>query len=250
MFAGGLFMRVQASTCNQFGAMGQGKYKGKVSGVVGISCRHMFMLANSIIDLIRAEQYVDNYGLHIDLMTRGHNRYQFVDLALLCTLQKYLVLLQLFGTYDINCQYMVNLRKRLADYGVVLEEIDGLQSTELPQIIAGVGKYHLSMHTKECRHKFSMHLLPGACMFDGEPMERIWAILNALALRTKEMSGGHRHDVLNEHFEDMNLRRLQVLGESLRSPYHHTADVHDSEGTPRQVCKRKQACQRDREVSC
>ncbi|EIW55155.1 uncharacterized protein TRAVEDRAFT_130935, partial [Trametes versicolor FP-101664 SS1] len=193
--------KIEASTCNQFGAMGQGKYKGKVSGVVGISCRHMFMLANSIIDLIRAEQY------------------QFVDLALLCTLQKYLILRVLFGTYDINCQYMINLRKRLADYGVVLAEIDGLESTVLPQIIAGVGKYHLSMHTKECRHKYSMHFLPGACMFDGEPMERIWAILNALALRTKEMSGGHRHDVLNEHFEDMNIRRLQILVKELLRKY-------------------------------
>lgn len=47
---------IQASTCNQFGAMGQGKYKGKVSGVVGISCRHMLMMPNGIIDLIRAEQ--------------------------------------------------------------------------------------------------------------------------------------------------------------------------------------------------
>lgn len=125
-----------------------------------------------------------------------------------------MILRVLFGTYDINCQYMINLRKRLEEYGVVLADIDGLESTVLPQIIAGVGKYHLSMHTKECRHKYSMHFLPGACMFDGEPMERIWAILNALALRTKEMSGGHRHDVLNEHFEDMNLRRLQMLGEA------------------------------------
>ncbi|KAJ2961021.1 hypothetical protein NUW54_g14406 [Trametes sanguinea] len=46
----------EATTCNQFGAMGYGKYKGQVSGIIGITCRHMFMLPGSIVDLLRAEQ--------------------------------------------------------------------------------------------------------------------------------------------------------------------------------------------------
>ena len=46
----------QTTTCHQFGAMGYGKYKGPVSGVVAITCRHSFMLPASIVDLTRAEQ--------------------------------------------------------------------------------------------------------------------------------------------------------------------------------------------------
>ncbi|KAI0359446.1 hypothetical protein OH77DRAFT_1501916 [Trametes cingulata] len=186
-----------AKECNQFGAMGQGKYKGKVSGIIGISCRHMFMLPHSIVDLVRAEQYM------------------FVDFAVLSALQRYLKLLLLFTTYDINCQYMIRLRKRLEDYGVVLEELDSIDSAEIPDIIARVGKYHLSMHTRECRYKFSLHTLPGACMSDGEILERVWAITNGVSLRTKEMSAGHRHDVLDGHFEDMNQHRLHVLVDEL-----------------------------------
>ncbi|KAI0675894.1 hypothetical protein C8Q78DRAFT_1066529 [Trametes maxima] len=185
------------STCNQFGAIGQGKYKGKISGVVGISCRHMFMLPNGVVDLTRAEKY------------------QYVDFALMSSMQRYLELLLLFGTYDINCQYMVNLRKRLEHYGVSVEDLESIHSLDLPTIIAGIGKYHLAMHKRDCRFKFSLHTLPGACMTDGEVLERVWAILNAVALRTMEMSAGHRHDVLEEFFEDMNVRRLHVIVDEL-----------------------------------
>ncbi|KAJ2959852.1 hypothetical protein NUW54_g14461 [Trametes sanguinea] len=52
-------------------------------------------------------------------------------------------------------------------------------------------------------------------MSDGETLERVWAITNALARRTKEMSAGHRHDILNDHYSDMNLRRLQHMVDDL-----------------------------------
>ena len=52
-------------------------------------------------------------------------------------------------------------------------------------------------------------------MTDGEAAERIWSILNVLAARTREMSPGHRHDVINHFYNDMNLRRLQGIGETL-----------------------------------
>ena len=52
-------------------------------------------------------------------------------------------------------------------------------------------------------------------MTDGEAAERIWAILNHLASRTKEMSPGHRHDVMNDFYSDMNVRRLHSMGETV-----------------------------------
>lgn len=119
----------------------------------------------------------------------------------------------LYGTYDIHCQYIKNLRTRLyEEFNKVAHELESIDSAELPIIRAAVGKYHLAMHTGDCRHKHSLHFMPGACMTDGETLERMWAILNALARRTKEMSAGHRHDVLNDTYADMNTRRLQGLG--------------------------------------
>ncbi|KAI0349199.1 hypothetical protein OH77DRAFT_121712 [Trametes cingulata] len=178
--------------------MGQGKYKGKLSGVVALTCRHMFLLPSSIVDLIGAEKY------------------RYTDFALVSGLQAYLCLLLLFGTYDIHCQYIINLRKRLREqFGVVLEELDSIVSAELPEIVAGIGKYHLCMHKGECRYKHSLHFLPGSCMTDGETLERIWAVTNAIARRTKEMSAGHRIDVLNDHYSDLNVRRVHGMVDAL-----------------------------------
>ncbi|KAI0649157.1 hypothetical protein C8Q79DRAFT_999013 [Trametes meyenii] len=162
----------ETSTCNQFDAMGTGKYKGRVSGVVALTCRHMFMLPGSIVDLLGAEKY------------------RYVDFALVSALQDYLVLLLIMGAYDIHCQYVKNLRSRLEKtFGVVLDDLDSIVSAELPDLVAA----------------HSLHFLPGAAMTDGEPLERIWAITNAIAHRTKEMSAGHRHDVLNAHYSDLNM---------------------------------------------
>ncbi|KAJ2966642.1 hypothetical protein NUW54_g13746 [Trametes sanguinea] len=108
--------------------------------------------------------------------------YVYVDFALVSCLQRYLSLPLVMGSYDIFCQYIKKLRARLRDeFGVCLNELVSIVSAELPEIIAAVGKYHLAMHTAECRHKFSLHLLPGAAMSDGETLERVWAITNAIA---------------------------------------------------------------------
>ncbi|KAI0356813.1 hypothetical protein OH77DRAFT_1533775 [Trametes cingulata] len=188
----------ESTTCNQFGAMGYGKYKGKVSGIIAITCRHMFMLPGSIVDLLRAEGYL------------------YVDFALVSCLQRYLTLLLLKGCYDIACQYMRNLRKRLKnEFGVCVEELDSVEHAELPEIVAAVGKYHLAMHKGECRYKHSLHFLPGSAMDDGEPLERVWAITNTVGRRTKEMSAGHRHDVLNDLYSDLNTRRVLHIVEDL-----------------------------------
>lgn len=52
-------------------------------------------------------------------------------------------------------------------------------------------------------------------MTDGEASERNWTEMNGLALRTREMSAGHRHDVINFFNNDMNLRKLVGMREWL-----------------------------------
>ncbi|KAH9911315.1 hypothetical protein B0H21DRAFT_704746, partial [Amylocystis lapponica] len=70
-------------------------------------------------------------------------------------------------------------------------------------------------HEKDCRNRFSFYILPGVGMTDGEAPERIWATLNAIASRTKEMSSGHRHDVINDFHSDMNARRVHSIVSAL-----------------------------------
>ena len=50
-------------------------------------------------------------------------------------------------------------------------------------------------------------------MTDGEAVEHIWAALNGLALRTREMASGHRHDVINYFHDFKNIQRMYGIGE-------------------------------------
>lgn len=117
--------------------------------------------------------------------------------------------------YDIFCQYIIRLGIRLDEEfpEETLAELESIKSADLPQIVGGVGKYHMSMHTQTCREKFSMNTMPCACMNNGETCERLWGLINAVSRRTKEMTAGHRHDVLNDLFYQENVRRTHSMGE-------------------------------------
>ncbi len=142
-------------------------------------------------------------------------KFHYADFALTSCLQRYLQLLLLMRYYDIHCQYIKHLRERLEkEFDVVLSELDTIVSAELPELVAGVGKYPLAMDKGDCRHKRSLHYLPGVGMADGEMLERIWAATNTVARRTKEMTLGHRNDVLNHHYSALNVRRVHAISTS------------------------------------
>ena len=77
--------------------------------------------------------------------------------------------------YDIMCQYVIRFKIRIGENFTpdMLAELESITTVDFPDIIAGVGKYHLSMHTQSCREKFSMHHLPCSCVDDGETCERL-----------------------------------------------------------------------------
>ncbi|PIL32951.1 hypothetical protein GSI_05069 [Ganoderma sinense ZZ0214-1] len=141
-------------------------------------------------------------------------RYIYVDFAKVSALQRYLKLKMLVGSYDIYCQYIIHFRERLeAEFPPeMLDELESIQDVNIPDIVAAVGKYHLSMHKPACRPFFSLHNLPGACMDCGETCERLWGITNAVSRRTKEMSAGYRQDALNDLYGDHNVQRVHGLG--------------------------------------
>lgn len=142
-------------------------------------------------------------------------------------LQRWKKLKQHVASYDIMCQFAILLLLRvnvLVEWfkatwnGVVSALPEGLVT------IFAVPKFHLIGHQLKCRYKFSFNWLPGVGMTDGEAPERIWSSLNALGQRTREMSPGHRHDVINEFCSDMNWRRTQKLGEFIPAHTTHVAE--------------------------
>ncbi|EMD33433.1 hypothetical protein CERSUDRAFT_25686, partial [Gelatoporia subvermispora B] len=153
----------------------------RVSGTVGLSCaRHMFVLPGGGVDLQKGERFAN------------------VDFAMISGLQRWMTLPLHISGYDINCQYRKKFAKRMDWFREHQGVLRSISHVEFPQTLSVIGKFHLPAHKGSCRYKFSYYWMPGAGMMDGEAPERIWAVLNALAARTREMAAGHRHDIVND----------------------------------------------------
>ncbi|KAJ3485437.1 hypothetical protein NLI96_g4969 [Meripilus lineatus] len=212
----------QPTKCSRFTAMGYHGYLGKVSGMIGLSCaRQMFVLPSGGVDLEKGERYEAIYLS--DAFVHPVCRFVFVDFGLLSALQRYKSLKRLVGSYDIFCQYIIHLFTRLQLLVAWFEKFWNGVITMLPESMAwvfAVPKFHLIGHILKCRYKFSFNWLPGVGMTDGEGPERIWSSLNALGQRTREMSPGHRHDVINDYQGDWNWRRTQSCAVSTRRKWN------------------------------
>jgi hypothetical protein len=114
-------------------------------------------------------------------------------------------------TYDIACKYLINLVRRLREY-FPEDEAKAL----LNKIIRGfVPKFHLPAHGASCHTPWSLNYAVDVGRTDGEGVERDWAELNWLATQTFEMGPGARHQMLNDHFNHVNFRRVCGFGMSL-----------------------------------
>ncbi|KAI0664425.1 hypothetical protein C8Q70DRAFT_905479 [Cubamyces menziesii] len=204
----------EKTTCHKFGAMGYHGHSGKVSGIVALACRHMYMLPTSIVDLNKREGYL------------------YVDFAVVSGVQQY-VGLQLFKqSYDINCQYLLNFGRRISKWKEVCPPLASIATLLLPCIHGCVGCWHVNAHKRACRVFQSPAFLPGSGRYEGEGLERVWAITNDLSSRTKEMTLGHRHDILNDMYSDLHVRRMHAtadtLVQSLEEAERHLTEAEES----------------------
>lgn len=91
---------------------------------------------------------------------------------------------EVFFSYDIACQWKVNLQdqiKKLSDRAWIQ-----------PDFILnfGVPKLHCKVHKYSCQCQFSMNLKKGLGQMDSEGIERMWDDINPYAPSTKEMGPG------------------------------------------------------------
>jgi hypothetical protein len=92
---------------------------------------------------------------------------------------------------------------------------------------------HLRDHQEDCEYMYGSYYLTGGSRFYGEQAESIWAEFNQLGSRTRQMSSGHRHDVINEHLDDWNWRKICGLGKGspLGNEVFPDRDAMDSTAT-------------------
>ncbi|KAG1844094.1 hypothetical protein C8R48DRAFT_750896 [Suillus tomentosus] len=127
-----------------------------------------------------------------------------------------LLLLNIVISYDVACQWKVNLLNRMNRLPRNMRIPDALATT---MFMFGIPKFHASAHDDRCAIPHSLNLMPGVGRTDGEGIERNWAEINRVANSTKEMGPGARHDTLDDHFGHHNWRKFVGLSLSLRKKF-------------------------------
>ena len=111
-------------------------------------------------------------------------------------------------TYDIFCQYGINLKERFTKFFpfslFILDRVTGL-----------VPKLHIQGHKEECQYRWSLNYTPGVGRTDGERIEGGWSEAKQAGGMTKEMNTGHRHDTLSDFQNHWNWIKATKIGTSL-----------------------------------
>lgn len=116
-------------------------------------------------------------------------------------------LLQLMVSYDVGCQWKINLTERRKHLPAVLRE-----EREGQTICVGLPVWHGGVHEEACGSAESLRYKLGAGMTDGEGVERVWSKLGPKAWATKEMHENTRHESLEDTMDDLNWTKNLGLG--------------------------------------
>ena len=115
-------------------------------------------------------------------------------------------------SYDIACQWSVNLKERMFAFDHEFFLFNGAT-----QVKFFVPKFHLPAHISACQSKYSFNFGKGVGQTEGEAPKRGWLDTNALALSTREMGLGSRRDTLDYHFGDHNRQKVTSISKYYRN---------------------------------
>ncbi|KAK1215857.1 hypothetical protein PQX77_021509 [Marasmius sp. AFHP31] len=116
-----------------------------------------------------------------------------------------------YFSYDIACQWIVNLWTRMAKYPKYMHV------SEHMKFVFKIPKFHLVAHGIKCLAKFSYNYTFGTAKTDGEGVERVWAWLNACARLLSMMTAGGGWDTMDDFYNFWNWKRTIGLKKTLQS---------------------------------
>ncbi|KAG2341891.1 hypothetical protein BDR05DRAFT_976767 [Suillus weaverae] len=186
----------QKSTCSSHNMVNMADMKIShglaAMGVGTVDCaQHNMKLLNGVGDLQKGEKYTN-----MDFLFFSSLRGRYLD--------------TLNVSYDIACQWHKNLWQRMSTMPLELH-LDHLATF----VRFFVPKFHLPAHILMCQTKFSFNFLKDVRHTDGEAPEQGWSNINPVASSTKEMGPGSRRDTLDDHFGDLNWKKVIGLGATL-----------------------------------
>lgn len=108
--------------------------------------------------------------------------------------------------YDIICQFWKNFWKRFKGNPY-------LHYPDDVEILRAIGLFHVHGHIDSCYARYAPSFIEGAGQIDGEVLETLWAVLNMIHSSIRRMSTSHRREVLDDHMNDSNWKKLVGMGE-------------------------------------
>jgi hypothetical protein len=114
--------------------------------------------------------------------------------------------LDLFCLYDINCQFPVNIRKRMREKAYLLD------SETLDRVTWGIGTWHVHGHKDQCLARYSPSFIPGIGMTTGEILESMWSGTNEPGRMCSIMTTPHRIEVMDAVFLENNRQKMLSSG--------------------------------------
>ncbi|KZT03347.1 uncharacterized protein LAESUDRAFT_761931 [Laetiporus sulphureus 93-53] len=173
------------------------------SGVGAVLCaRHAFVHKKGVGDLQKGEKFCN------------------IDYLILSTLTS-LVLLWLFLTYDIACQFSKNFQKRNATYREDLHlDFDRIN------IRWGIPKKHLPAHGPN-HVRYSLNYVRHVGCTYGEGIESSWSHMNPIAMSTQEMGPTMHQEVLDDHWGAWNWGKIINLipGKHMQNSYKEAVSM-------------------------
>jgi hypothetical protein len=135
-----------------------------------------------------------------------------MDYILLAVLMGFALML-LTISYDISCQWKINLAKRNQKMPRNMRlDLDNIK------LQCALPVWHASSHEDSCQNANSLSFKPGVGKSDGEGVERTWSVLNPASYHTKDMSKGNCNDTLEDKIDSHNYLKNLGLGAYLPSP--------------------------------
>lgn len=149
--------------------------------------RHSFFRPNASVDLQKGERY--SHG----------------DYALAGALSGTETIPQIVFSYDVNCQFHRRIKDRFRT------RFPDIALDHFKKVKYVIPKMHALAHVEDCQYLYSLNFTPGSGRTDGEAPERNWAALNPLSMSTREMNSAHRHEVLEDHMNEINFKKMITL---------------------------------------
>ena len=120
----------------------------------------------------------------------------------------------LFFIYDIVCQYIINLLKRIGK--------------DLPDdltIEKAIDLFHVHCHKDECFFRYATTFIPGAGVVAAQILESLWSTLNTISPKLRTASLPHRAETLDDHACDSNYKKLLSMTDNLRIKFEDAKEM-------------------------